>query len=276
MIRQFFTRTGRVSYASVQSSMKIRFKYILSTALVLLSIALPVFAGHAFGQQNIRLATLDWPPYIGKDLPEEGYTAELIRTAFKRVGYEVKFLFMPWKRALNTVSEGHYEGLAPIYFTKQRAMEFSLSEAFPSGPLVFAKRKNSNIDYTQLRDLRPYKIACVSGYANTKEFDDAAYLQKSLTNNDTTGYRRLLFGTVELWLADKFVAQYTISNHLPERAVEIEFIDKPLGIKNLHVAFSRMKVNHQKLTKDFNKGLSSVLTDGTLESILAKHGLSLE
>ena len=81
---------------------------------------------------------------------------------------------------------------------------------------------------------------------------------------------------IRLWLADKFVAQTTISEHLPERAGEIEFVDKPLGIKNLHVAFSRKKADHQKLTKAFDKGLAQILGDGTLEKILDRHGLSLD
>ena len=140
---------------------------------------------------------------------------------------------------------------------------------------MLAKRKDEEIIYNRLEDLKPYKIAIVSGYANTKAFDEAKYLQKSICNADTTGYRRLLFGTVELWLVDKFVGQYIMSHHLPERAKEIEFIEKPMGVKNLHVVFSKKKQNHLRLAEDFNKGLAEVMNDGTFNKILAGHGLSL-
>jgi len=229
----------------------------------------------AFGGQTVRLATLNWAPYIGKELPAEGYAAELIRTAFERSGYQVQYFYMPWTRAIETVLEGSYDGLCPIYYTEEREQEYSLSAEFPAGPLVFFKRVGTQIEYNRLADLKSYKIAVVRGYANTKEFDEAEYLRKSFTNNDQTGYRRLLFGTVELWLADKFVAQYTMSNHLPERAKEIEFIDKPLGVKNLHIAFSKMNPEYESLTKAFNKGLAEVLNDGTLEQILKHHSLPL-
>ena len=248
--------------------------YLLAAVLA----SLVLFVGHtetALGEQTVRLATLTWSPYMGQTLTNEGYAAELIRTAFERSGYQVKFFYMPWQRAVKTVTEGSYDGLCPIYYTKQRADDFSLSKEFPAGPLVFLKRKEATITYNRLEDLKPYKIAVVRGYANTKAFDDAEYLQKSHANSDQTGYRRLLFGSVDLWLADKFVAQATMSGHLPERAGEIEFVDKPLGVKNLHVAFSKMKPDHQKLTKAFDRGLAQVLSDGTIEKILANHGLSL-
>jgi polar amino acid transport system substrate-binding protein len=237
---------------------------------ILTSVCRPAFAG-----QTVQLATLNWPPYIGEKLPDEGYAAELIRTAFERSGYQVKYFYMPWTRAVETVLKGGYDGLCPVYYTQKRAEEYSLSSEFPAGPLVLGKRVGTDITYNQLTDLEPYKIAVVRGYANTKEFDNAKYLQKSFTIDDQTGYRRLLFGSVDLWLADKFVAQYTMANHLPDRAKEVVFIDKPLGIKNLHVAFSRKRPNNKRLTEAFNKGLAEILNDGTLKQILKHHNLSL-
>lgn len=231
--------------------------------------------GATAASESVRLATLNWSPYIGENLQAEGYAAEVIRTAMNRSGYSVKFHYMPWGRAVDTVLKGGYDGLCPAYYTKERAEKFSMSEPFPGGPLVFAKRKGKRIDYASLRDLVPYKIAVCRGYANTEEFDNAEYLQKSFTIDDRTGYRRLLFGRVDLWLSDKFVAQYTMSKHLPKRANEVTFIKRPLAVKNLYVAFSKSKPNYNVLTKAFNAGLEGVLTDGTLEKILRRHNLSL-
>jgi polar amino acid transport system substrate-binding protein len=256
---------------SLTSNKNIRLLFVVP----FFTLALSVFSGNAYGQQTVQLVTLSWPPYTGKDLMSEGYAAELIRTAFERSGYQVQYYFMPWSRAVKTITSGYYDGLAPVYFTEKRKKEFSMTDSFPAGQLVLAKRKGEKIIYNRIEDLKPYKIAVVSGYANTKEFDEAKYLQKSICNSDITGYRRLLFGTVDLWLVDKFVGQYIMAHHLPERAKEIEFIKKPIGIKNLHVIFTKKKSNHLKLANDFNKGLAEVMNDGTLSKVLASHGLSL-
>jgi len=42
----------------------------------------------------------------------------------------------------------------------------------------------------------------------------------------------------------------------------------------LRVAFSRQRIGHQLLVKEFNKALKSMRTDGTLEEILQSHGVS--
>jgi polar amino acid transport system substrate-binding protein len=247
-----------------------------SLLLGMLLMLVTISSGMAATSETVRLATLNWSPYIGEKLEAEGYAAEVIRTAFERSGYSVKFYYMPWGRAVDMVSKGSYNGLCPAYYTEERAEKFSMSDAFPAGPLMFAKRRDTRIDYNSLRDLAPYKIAVVRGYANTKAFDTAGYLQKSFTIDDQTGYRRLLFGRVDLWLADKFVAQYTMSQHLPERADEIAFINKPLAEKTLHVAFTKSKPNYKALTQAFNTGLKSLLNDGSLEQILRRHHLSLD
>jgi polar amino acid transport system substrate-binding protein len=249
---------------------------MLSVAVIAFSLLVPGQFQIASAAQKVRLATLNWAPYIGENLNGEGYAAEVIRTAFERGGYQVEFFYMPWQRAVKTVMAGSYDGLAPAYYTEKRAVDFSMSEAFPGGPMVFAKRADREIAYDRLEGLKPYKIALVRGYVNTKEFDEADYLTKNFTDCDRTGYRRVLSGSVDLWLVDRFVAQTTMAMHMPERAKEIDFVAKPLAVKNLHVAFSRMKPKYAELTRTFNKGLAEVLSDGTLQQILARHGLSLE
>ena len=97
-----------------------------------------------------------------------------------------------------------------------------------------------------------------------------------MTNEERTGYRRLLFGSVDLWLVDKFVAQTIMSQHLPERAGEIDFVRKPLSAPDLYIAFTKSKPYCASLTKAFNAGLAQVLTDGSLEKILKHQHLSLE
>ncbi|MEJ2640206.1 MAG: transporter substrate-binding domain-containing protein, partial [Desulfosarcinaceae bacterium] len=133
--------------------------------LGLFVILVTLSSGVATASETVRLATLNWLPYIGQDLEAEGYAAEVIRTALERSGYSVTFYYMPWGRAVDMVSKGSYNGLCPAYYTEERAEKFSMSDPFPAGPLLFAKRRDARIDFNSLRDLAPYKIAVVRGYA---------------------------------------------------------------------------------------------------------------
>lgn len=225
-------------------------------------------------EHTIKLATLDWPPYVGENLPQGGFTTAIIREAFKRTGYEVKVDFMPWARVLREAEAGNYDAAYPEYYSEERAQAFFLSEQFASGPLGFYKRKGAIINYTKLEDLKPYRIGVVSGYINTPEFDAADYLQKDVVNSDEQNIRKLLLGRIDLAVIDKLVAQYIIKTNVPEAADVLEFMEPPLKEQSLHVIFSRQVAGSEQKLQAFNAALKTMREDGTLERILKESGFS--
>ena len=174
-------------------------RLLVLTALIFFSAVL----GHA--ENKIILATLDWEPYIGQDLKNQGYVAEIIREAYKRSGYEVKIKFTPWARTVNLSKTGQVDGYFPEYFADEVKSHALFSDPFQGGPIGFFKRKDNKISFQTLQDLKPYKIGVVRDYVNTKEFDDADYLVKEAVNNDLTNLRKLIGRRIDLTIGDKFV-----------------------------------------------------------------------
>lgn len=41
----------------------------------------------------VRIASGEWPPFIGSDLPNYGFVGEIITQAFTKQGYQVEFQF---------------------------------------------------------------------------------------------------------------------------------------------------------------------------------------
>jgi len=220
----------------------------------------------------IRLATLDWPPYVGEVLPQYGFTTAIVSEAFKRAGYEVKVDFMPWTRVLQETEAGNYDAAYPEYYSEERVKTFFLSDPLASGPLGFYKRKADNITYTKLDDLKPYRIGVVLGYINTPEFDAADYLKKEATNSDEQNLRKLLLGRIDLVVIDKFVAQYLIKTSIPEAVGTLEFMEPPLLEQSLYVIFSRQVAGSEQKLQAFNAALKTMREDGTLERILKEYG----
>ena len=72
--------------------------------------------------------------------------------------------------------EGKADGLFPAYRNKEREEKYVFTEPYTSGLVGFFKLKGSKITYSTLKDLTPYRIGIVRGYANTPEFDAADYL----------------------------------------------------------------------------------------------------
>lgn len=235
-----------------------------------------VHPANTVDEHTIRLATLDWPPYVGKSLFQQGFTTAIVSEAFKRAGYKVKIDFLPWARAIQQADEGNYDAVYPEYYSDDRNKSFFFSEPFASGPLGFYKRKDDKISYTKLEDLKPYRIGIVLGYINTPEFDSASYLQKETATSDEQNIRKLLAGRIDLIVIDKYVAQYLIKNSITEATGKIEFLEPPLLDQKLYVIFPRKTVASEKKLQEFNTALKSMQNDGSLERILRESGFGNE
>jgi len=222
--------------------------------------------------KTITLTTLNWEPYIGEELKNQGYVAEIVREAFHRSGYQVDIKFMPWARAVQLAKNGEVDGYFPEYYAQEVTTHSQFSDAFPGGPMGFFKRKGSTINYQSIEDLKPYTIGVVRGYVNTAEFDAADYLQKDPVTNDTLNIRKLLGGRIDLFIADKFVGLYLLERDLPEKLGQIEFLEPPLELKDLFVCISKKTTDADKKLIAFNSGLKQMEQDGSLKTILNRHG----
>src|SRR6478736_5516696 len=195
----------------------------------------------------VRLATLDWEPYIGQKLPEQGYTAALVREAFKDQGWDVKIEFYPWARALHLARTGEVDGLMPEYFNSSRKNEFQYSFPFRGGPLVFYKRKGEAIRFTTdpatdqeraLRGLQAQRFGVVRGYLNTPIFDAAHYLKKEEASDDATNLRKLVYKRIDLAVIDQRVAEYLVRTQYPDYASKLEPMQPAPADNPLYIAFS--------------------------------------
>lgn len=235
-------------------------------------IALLTFSTISAAAETIRLATLDWEPYIGKSLKNNGYVGEVIREAFQRSGYTVTMDFLPWARVVKMAKEGKYDGYFPEYPADNLNDDFLLSSHFKGGPLVFFKRKGESIPFSSLESLKPYRIGVVRGYINEKNFDAATFLKKDEGTDDLTNFKKLLKKRIDLVVADQFVGSHLIQTHLPDDQGNIDVVDPPLELKDLILCIAKGTPDAQKKMDAFNQGLDAIKSDGTLDRILKSHG----
>jgi ABC-type amino acid transport substrate-binding protein len=228
----------------------------------------------------VRLATLDWEPYIGERLPDQGYCAALIRAAYAEQGVDVRIEFYPWARALHLARTGAVDGLMPEYFNPSREAEFVFSDAFPGGPLVLYKRKADAIAFAAdplahqdaaLRKLVGKRFGVVRGYLNTPVFDAASYLAKEEANDDATNLRKLAYGRIDLAVIDRRVAEHLIRTDYPGYAAKIEPMDPPLADNPLYIAFSKKAPHLQRSRAAFNQGLASLRAKGAIDQLYERY-----
>ncbi|MDY0362875.1 MAG: transporter substrate-binding domain-containing protein [Desulforegulaceae bacterium] len=242
-------------------------KLKLLIILCLLIIPKPVLS-----IETISLSSLEWAPYIGKSLENEGYIAELVKKAFEISGYKAHIEYMPWARTVEMTKNGEFDGYLPEYYADTLNENFLVSKPFPGGPLVLFKLKSKNISYSKLEDLKLYNIGVVRGYVNTQEFDNASYLKKDEAKDDLTNLKKLGAGRIDLMIADKFVGLYLIKQKLPHYIEKIVPMEPVLEQKDLFLCISKKTKNPEIKLKAFNEGLDKMKEKKLLEEILKKHG----
>lgn len=221
--------------------------------------------------EPVRLASLEWEPYIGPDLPEHGLAAAIVRAAFAAEGMQVQIEFHSWERALELARDGSVDGLVPEYYNGRREKEFAYSAPLVTGPLVLYKRHDADHLYRPagsldagLRALATQRFGVVSGYLNTPTFDAADYLIKIEADDDVANLRNLAEGRIDLAVIDRHVAAHQIRTRHPEFAAKLVPMSPPLGEMALYVAFSRKSPRMTEVRAAFNRGLDTLRADGQL------------
>ena len=253
--------------------MKLRRIEVFVVAII--GFFLATFAGRVFADdKTIVLAhETSWAPHYGKDLIQGGYTVEIISEAFKRVGYTLETVWLPWKKAQVEAARGDFDGLGASFYNEERAAKFAYSNPIAATEIVFFKRSEDDIKYSSLEDLKPYKIGTGFEYGYPEEFVKADYLEKIEAYELKTNITRLLYKRIDLIIGSRKAILYYLNQKYPDRMSSLEMLGDPLETLSLYVLFSKMTPDYKQKVEDFNRGLEMIKEDGTYEKIMEKHGL---
>lgn len=240
--------------------------------LVLVVLFLFPYPGIAQDKKIIKFTTLQWEPYYGPGLMNDGYFSDIVRESFKRMGYEISIDYLPWKRALYEVGNLYYDALLGIYYNDERNQWLVYSEPVSKAEMVFFARKGSGIVWEKLEDLKPYRIGIENGYAYSPDFDAADFLKKEAVRKFQLNLKKLLEGRLDLVAVSRKRAVYWINNNSPDKKELLEVVSKPLSSNALYVAFPRKAPDALTHLNDFNQGFKQIVDDNTYSNILLRHG----
>lgn len=228
----------------------------------------------AFSQRTISVASINWEPYTGENLPSYGFHGEITVEAFKRVGYTVEISFHPWARALDMAMNGEVDCLLTVYHTAEREESLYFSEPVTYANVVLWKNVGSNVpdSINSLQDLKDFRIVYLRGGAITPEFDAADYLKKVPSTTQAQAIQMLAAGRADLYASGLENVNFLMNHTFPEFAGKFTPIDPPLRTRRVFNVFPKSVSDSSKIVEDFNRGLQMLKDDGTLDSILKKHG----
>ncbi|MFV3128293.1 substrate-binding periplasmic protein [Niveispirillum sp. KHB5.9] len=221
---------------------------------------------------SIRLTSLEWPPFSGAALTNQGLSTAIIARTLATAGMALDVDFLPWQRAVHTgLRDAAYAGYYPEYASAGlEGGRCLLSDPIGSSPLGFAERVEAPVTWRGLGDLKDRRIGTVRGYVNTDAFDRAAAdgsLGVEPAVDDATNLRKLAAGRLDLAVIDANVLAHLLSSdpdlrHLRDR---LRFNARILEDKTLHVCF-RPGAEGEVLRHRFNQGLARGRPESILEA----------
>lgn len=229
-------------------------------------------------EYSIKLLYNDWSPYYGPDMSEQGPIAEIVKQAFKRVGYNTKSEFLTWANLLDKLKTGRYDAGFAAYYSEDRGKEYIFSD--PIGicsKVAFLKIKNRSINFKKLEDLNSYRIGVTRKYIYAvPEFDNADYLNKIESTSEDASIMNLLKGRLDLVIIDKVVAQYLIDKKFMANRNELDFLEFTDKKGELYLFISKANKEAQRIKEDFNYGLKQIKEDGAFDRIIKNYGYNYE
>lgn len=219
----------------------------------------------ADNESTLYFTSLEWPPYTGKQLHEQGASLAVAKRVFTAMGYELKVDFFPWSRAIELGLDEHskYLGYLPEYYDAALESKCAFSEVLGYGPLGFAQRKDAPVNWQSLDDIAKLPaIGVVRNYVNTAELDKRIFKGNILTdeaNSDLVNIKKLNAKRVPLIVIDQHVFDYLLANEpsLQGMAANLEMHPTLLEDKPLYVCFKR-SIAAQRIKDLFNQGLGQM------------------
>jgi polar amino acid transport system substrate-binding protein len=221
------------------------------------------------GERVVRLVSLDWQPYSGAALPEQGAAAAVVKAAFQAEGYTVDIDFYPWARAMHLVENAdEYDGIFPVYHSAARARWLNCGSSLGSSPLGFAERRAAPVAWSTLADLGQYKIGVVRDYVNTEAFDSmvaAGRIDADVAGSDVQNLQKLAHGRIDLAVIDRNVLERLLKSPTlrsllggdAQGSTALQFNRRVLENKELYICFKRNDAD-ERIANAFAAGLRKI------------------
>lgn len=229
--------------------------------LFLLSV-LPAFVFAAV-TQPVRLASLDWPPYTGHQLEQQGETTVLLRQVFAAMQLDLQTEFLPWSRAIRASEKtgALYAGYFPEYQTQNP--KFILSDSLGVSELGFVEATAKPLGQLNPALLPKLQLGVVQDYVNLTLVDQMiarGQLTPQLALSDRQNVLKVALGRLDLAVIDRRVLLYLLEHDAEVKRLatgKVQFNQSITELKTLHLALRREPA-HQLLIEKFNEYLQKV------------------
>ncbi|MDF0733928.1 transporter substrate-binding domain-containing protein [Pseudomonas entomophila] len=220
--------------------------------------------------ERLRLVSDDWAPYLyqfhGRPA---GIDYEVTTEVFKRLGIEVDWEFLPWKRCLAMAEQGLADGVMDIFQLDSRKPYL----AYPDEPMstvefVLFQTTIRRHAVERLEDLAGLTVGTSPGYAYGSGFNDSPLFRREAAPTHEANFGKLVLGRIDLLITDRRVGRY-LRQHL---GLESQVEELPLVISRQaqYLGLAR-KPGREQLAAQFSETLRRFKQEPAFAAISARY-----
>lgn len=236
-------------------------KYRLMAALLLACSA-------AASAETVTVAAEDsWYPFSGVVQGKgQGMTVDIVRAAYRAIGVDVNFEFMPYARCVALTRSGAQLACFDTFRTPDTESEFlwhspsMFNVEYRIYALADSKQRRLGVP-----DLEGQHVAVTRGYEYGAEFDRNTKVLRELSSSDESNFRMLLAGRVAYTITADVIAKSLFKQH-PELANKFRAVGS-VSRNDVYLAFSRRNPDGPREMARFEKGLKIIRENGRLQAI---------
>lgn len=237
---------------------------------------------HAFSDKEILIAGDNWCPVnCGQQDKQQGFMIDVARAALAKSGYTLKYMEMPWLRAIELAREGKIHGIVGAFKDDAPDFYFPQIPFLRISPNALFTLKESTWQYENIRSFNGMRIGVIKGYDYGEVMN--TYI-KSFSFSKTSPLTQL-YGNDAVERSLKFLARKRIDIYVDAEPVfwyeaeklgitdQVKYVGSISKPEPCFIAFSPTLKDSEALTLALDKGVISMKQSGEIAKVAKTYAL---
>jgi len=212
--------------------------------------------------------------FFSNEIEGGGIGVQIATEAFRQVGLEAEYIFLPWRRARDAALYCGVDASLGWWKSNTRMTNFNYSAPLFSERVVFFYNIENPIDWRHIEDVAHLKIGVTLGY-HMVEFLKPVVREGGgkleIVDSDLNNMRKLINKRIDVFACSETVGLYLLQQHFtPDETKNVSFHPRTVYEGGLHMIISKTHPTGMRLMQRFNTGLQELRKSGRLED-LKKH-----
>lgn len=237
--------------------------------------------------EPLKILAYQWPPFNFKQKNNEysGADTEIVRKVLGRMGYQVEFIDMPFKRILNELKQGNYPAMLPCVIGGGREEYLLFSIPVSSIYSVLWKKAEDKFTWDSYDQLRGRKIGASyyhygAGFLEAGENGMFELDMVAADSPELIHFNKLIDGKIDMFICELSVGLYIRHKHKP-KFDSVDYCEKGVG----PTRFFSFPISKKYFAKNgydqaafitlFNRELEQFAKEGSREKIFDYYQMSV-